>query len=126
MLGRVLFIFLLAHPCVALAQNSCGASPAEISALRELLKQDPVKLAQAALAKKDNRFLAVAGYAITVPGIEVACSLGFAQSRIMPGTTDFICNTEHKDLINRAYTFAEKYNSYLKETFYRNGIKCIP
>jgi len=44
----------------------------------------------------------------------------------MPGTTDSLCNAEHNDLINRAYTFAGKYNSYLKVSHYRNGgIRCI-
>jgi len=94
--------------------------------LQELLKQDPVKAAQAALAKKDNRFLAVAGYAVEVPGLDDACFLDSAQIRIMRGTTDFLCNAGHKNLIRRAYTFAEKYNSYVKGTYYRNGgIGCI-
>lgn len=126
-LARPLLILLLALPCTALAQGKCGASPSEIAALRELLKQDPLKLAQAALSRKDNVFLAVAGFTVEVPGVDgPKCSVDPSQTRVIPGTTDFLCNSEHGELVDRAYIFAEKYNSYLKQTFYRKGgIKCL-
>jgi hypothetical protein len=126
-MARLLLVLLLAVPCVALGQAKCATSPSEIAALRELLKQDPLRLAQAAVSKKDNAFLAVAGFSVVVPGVDgPSCSVDPSQTRVMPGTTDFLCNSEHGELVDRAYIFAEKYNSYLKQTFYRKGgIKCL-
>lgn len=120
-------MLLLVSPSVPLGQEKCGASPSEISALRELLRQDPLQLAQAALSKKDNVFLAVAGFSVVVPGVDGPnCSVDPSQTRVMPGTTDFLCGSEHGNLVDRAYVFAEKYNSYLKQTLYRmGGIKCL-
>lgn len=102
----------------SISQGDCG--------LAGVAEARPGKGGSSALAKKDYRFLAVAEYAVTVPGMDDVCFVDPAQSRVMPGTTDSLCNAEHNDLINRAYTFAGKYNSYLKVSHYRNGgIRCI-
>src|SRR5205814_969450 len=63
-----------------------------------------------------NRFLAVQGYGISVPGLPDDGQLRIADSdkfRMIQGTTDFVVGEKHRELIQIAHRYAERYNSYL-------------
>jgi hypothetical protein len=112
--------------CAASAHAECGASAAEISQLRRLLETDPTASAQSAIAGGGAEFLGVAGYSISVPGIDgTNCGIDRALIRVIPGTTDFRCGPEHSELIRRASTFAQQYNSVVKAFLVAKGaLRC--
>ena len=109
------FIVLLLSLSPIIASAECGASAAEVSALREFLAADPILMARTAINEGKTEFLGVAGYSISVPGVgEPQCLIDRALVRVIPGTTDVRCSSEHSKLINSASKFAAKYNAIVK------------
>ena len=120
-LAHVFVVLLLAFPTMA-ACVECGASVAEVSALRQFLANEPTQLAHIAITEGKTEFLGVAGYSLVVPGVDSPrCPIDRALVRIMPATTDVICGLEHAQLINRASAFAAKYNAVVKDFLVSKG-----
>ena len=124
-MARIAFLLLLAL-CSAAAQAECGASATEISQLRSLLETDPTAAAQSAIAGGVTELLGVAGYTMSVPGIDVTnCGIDRALIRVIPGTTDVRCGPEHSELIRRASAFAQQFNSVVKTFLVAQGaLRC--
>ena len=86
----------------------------QISQIKELLTKDPLVLANNALQSRHVVFLGVAGYSVTIPGIDTEkCNIEKYPVYIIPGTTDVMCSDEHRQLIIDAKSLAEKYNSVI-------------
>ena len=94
---------------------SCAASADcadDIASLRVLEKADAERAASAAIQAGDARFLAVAGYAASVPGVDLAgCAASPANVRVIRGTTDVLCSKEHLRLQKVATDYAATYNA---------------
>jgi hypothetical protein len=104
------------------ALAECGASDAEISALRDFVRTNPALMAQSAIGQGRTNFLGVAGYSVAVPGIDgPSCFVDRTNVRVVPGTTDVICNAEHAQLIHSASEYAAKYNAVVKDFLVANG-----
>ena len=117
---RILCSLLFAIPSIA--QAECGATSDQISALRELVATDPLQMARNAVTEGTPQFLGVAGYTITVPGVDSpTCFIDRVQVRVIPGTTDVRCNREHSRLIERAMAYAEQYNSIVRKALQSKG-----
>ena len=116
------FLSLMAALLPMVARAECGASAAEISVLRELLRSNPTLMAQSAIAQGNTDFLGVAGYSVAVPSVDsLGCFADRNHVRVVPGTTDVICNAEHAKLVRGASAFATKYNSVIKEFLVAKG-----
>ncbi len=104
----------------------CGASASEIAELQNLVETDPISTAQSAIENGKLEYLGVAGYSISVPGIDdTDCSIGGAFVHVMPGTTDFRCGPAHTELIRRASLFARQYNAIVKDHLVAKGaLRC--
>ena len=78
----------------------------QISQLKELLTKDPLVLADNALQNNHVVFFGVAGYSVTIPGIDTEkCNIEKFQVHIIPGTSDVMCSNEHRQLILDAKSF---------------------
>ena len=87
----------------------------KISQLKELLTKDPIVLANNALKNNQVMFFGVAGYSVTIPGIDTEkCNIEKFPVYIIPGTSDVMCSNEHRQLILDAKSLAEKYNSAIR------------
>jgi len=96
----------------------------ELVKLRTLLGTDPVTQAKSALARGDTRLLAVAGYTITVPGIdESSCSIPSGRIVVIPGTSDALLTEEHAQLNARAQVYAQRYNAEIQKRVGKQGCK---
>lgn len=104
-------IFLLC--CFVLFTVICFAQT-NIDKLRWIEKANAVVDASKSIGEKDFRFLGIAGYAITFPGIpqekqdELIRKFGY---KIIEGTSDVVEGEEHLRLINLAESYAEAYNA---------------
>ena len=98
----------------------------QISQLKELLTKDPLVLANNALQSRHVVFFGVAGYSVTIPGIDTEkCNIGKYPVHIIPGTTDVMCSDEHRQLIIDAKSLAEKYNSVILSDLEKQSLlKC--
>jgi len=109
----VLMLFLISVSQVqsAVADNEI----ADIAYLRRLVARDPVKDAQDSIAKGSLRFLGVAGYVVHVPGVDtdklIGCTAILERVDVIRGTSDALMGKEHSDLIEKARTYAFRYNS---------------
>ena len=87
----------------------------QISQLKELLTKNPLILADNALHHNHVVFFGVAGYSVTIPGIDTEkCNIEKFKVHIIPGTSDVMCSNEHRQLILDAKLLAEKYNSAIQ------------
>ena len=107
---KMFLLFCLVVPALTcFAQNN-------IEKLRWVEKADAVADANTAIEKKDFRFLGIAGYTITFPGIpqekqqELTNKYG---SIIIEGTGDVVEGEEHIRLISLAKAYAETYNAFI-------------
>jgi hypothetical protein len=87
------------------------------SELSRLKDANPVDDANEAIRRNDLRFLAVRGYAVTVPGIDDYHER-FAEKykyRIIEGTTDTPKDNEGFKLQDRASEYAKSYNRVIRD-----------
>lgn len=110
---------LVLAPSVALAD--CKS---DLATLHKLLSQEPVASANAAIARGNLFFLGVAGYSVTVPGVESPkCSVLPNRIRVIEGTSDTPCGAEGARLQADTTTFAERYNAVVRAHLDRQHVK---
>jgi hypothetical protein len=106
-------------PTVGISSDSdnntgAGHTPdrAVLARLRKLAQSDPVTDFAAAKRKGDRRFLAMIGYAKTVPGVPDYDTkyAKYAGTKIIPGTTDAILSKEQEKILDAVKEYAERYN----------------
>ena len=110
----ILFIgFILSSltACTKMPNRSAVQNPS-LTELRKLRTENAISDARKSADSKDFRFLAVQGYALTVPGvredlIRVQSTYGI---KIIEGTSDTFNSPEERQLNANARAYAEKYN----------------
>jgi len=103
---RTLAAAIFLGPLAALAD--CEAE----GALRRAVANDPTTVANAALSRGDVKFLGVAGYAVSVPGVDSQkCRAHRGRVRVLEGTSDTPCDVA---LQRAALEFAHTYNRVIK------------
>jgi hypothetical protein len=111
-------MIILGSSCVNHEKTTTGlhmeTNDSELSRLKDA---NPVNDADEAIRRNDLRFLAVKGYAITVPGIDDYYTRFSSKYkyRIIEGTSDVIRNEEERQLQNRAIRYAEVYNVVIRD-----------
>ena len=103
----VIFI-LLASPMV-----SADWCENEVRKLLWLKTALPVKDAKIAIAKRELKFIAVHGFAISIPGLsgtEQSTAMVNNNFRVIEGTGDDLCSEEHAQLNTKAFEYASRYN----------------
>jgi len=102
--------------CAAAQADSCDpALEQQMASLSAMLQSDPVATANSAIASGHYGFLGVAGYALSLPGIDVqACRVQKIPVQILPGTGDVVCGKPHRELIEQANRYAETFNTTMK------------
>jgi hypothetical protein len=80
--------------------------------LSKLAASNPVADFAAAKKKGDRRFLAIMGYAKTVPGVPEYDKkyAKYVGTKLIPGTTDAVLNEEHRKILDAVQRYAERYN----------------
>jgi hypothetical protein len=99
------------------ANAFCENAAEDYRSLMTLLSEDPEVLARQALQKRRFEYLAVDGFAITVPGLDksaVACVLKRNQFHLVPGIHEILCGNAQRK-VREATTFAERYNVTLQK-----------
>ena len=110
--------FLLLSAC---ANNSMAIDP-NVKKLQWLDAADPQTDAQQAIKKSDLRLLGMATRAVNIPGVsqeetykyEKACGV-----QLIDGISDVVRSDEHLRLMQKARSYALKYNAIIKT-------KCSP
>ncbi len=119
-----IMILLISLPATSAACNA--STDSEISKLKELLKNDPLALAESALKNNQIVFFGIAGYSITTPGVDTEkCNIGKFPIYVIPGTSDVMCSNEHRQLIINAKLLSKKYNSAIQAGLEKQSLlKC--
>ena len=85
-----------------------------VPALKEFLRQDPAKAAMVASDGGDLTYLEVHGFAAYIPSVkDQLCARTAKVVRLLEGTSDALCSTEHGELQGPAHRFAESYNMHI-------------
>jgi len=128
MLERVaiLLAMSLAPLTFSFASEDCPPQEQDLEALKALLMKNPEILARQEAGVARPRFLAVVGYAATLPGLgddpgRLKCLIRSASIMPMPGTSDVLCSDEIIGLQPVAARFAERYNQVLARAM---DLKC--
>ena len=102
--------------CAAAQAGSCDpALEQQMASLSAMLQSDPVATANNAIAARHYGFLGIAGYAMTLPGIDVrSCRVQKIPVQIVPGTGDVVCGKPHRELIEQAHSYAEAFNTTMR------------
>jgi len=101
-------LFLLL-PAVAAPADSYQQN---LATLRKFTATDPDKLARRNARAGDYRFLALRGYTRVVPGLNRGnCQLAERDWRYLPGSSEDMWDSAHTRLGDKAYHFAERYNT---------------
>lgn len=102
--------------CAAAQAGSCDpALEQQMASLSAMLQSDPVATANNAIAARHYGFLGIAGYAMTLPGIDVrSCRVQKIPVQIVPGTGDVVCGKPHRELIEQANRYAEAFNTTMQ------------
>ena len=120
-MARAVAVLVLLAPFAALADCEREFQ------LRQLIAKDPVELANAAASHDDLKFLGVAGYAVSVPGVDIGkCTVRSSHVRVLEGTSDTPCDLQ---LQGAAREFALKYNAVIKAKLDAKRVKyeaCAP
>lgn len=77
---------------------------------------DPQYEAASAIQKNDNKFKAVMGFAVSLPGVDEKTHLRAYKAgnyNIIKGTSDGICSNRHLELNTKARQYAELYNKII-------------
>jgi hypothetical protein len=93
--------------------------------LKWLYDANPDNDFEAAVAKKDYRFIGLYGYSLYVPGVPIKCLDYKKDIKAIEGTSDAVMGYEHSKLIAIAQAYAEHYN--FKMMLFREesqGFKC--
>lgn len=110
---RCLVLLLLA-PLLLLTVPAAQADNYQqnLATLRKFTAGDPDKLARRNARAGDYRFLALRGYTRVVPGLNRGnCQLAESDWRYLPGSSEDMWDSAHTRLGDKAYHFAERYNT---------------
>ncbi|GAB3258009.1 hypothetical protein GCM10027296_29300 [Chitinimonas naiadis] len=83
-----------------------------LETLRKFVSADPDRLARKNARTGDYRFLALRGYITVVPALNRNnCELPAKEIRFLPGSSQDMWDSAHTKLGDKAYHFAERYNT---------------
>ena len=110
---------VIAVSCLLLA--SCATSSSEIEPYVQKLQwldaADPQADANQAIKKNDFRLLGLATRSVNIPGISKELSLKYEEScgvQLIEGVSDVVRSDEHLRLMQKARSYALKYNAIVK------------
>jgi len=110
---------VIAVSCLLLA--SCATSSSEIEPYVQKLQwldaADPQADANQAVKKNDFRLLGLATRTVNIPGISKEDSLKYEEScgvQLIEGVSDVVRSDEHLRLMQKARSYALKYNAIVK------------
>ena len=111
--------FILAVSCVLLSNcaSSAGKIDPYVQKLQWLDAADPQADAQQAVKKKDFRLLGLATRSVHIPGISKEQSLKYEEAcgvQLIEGISDVVRSDEHLRLMQKARSYALKYNAIIK------------
>ena len=120
-------VLFLIVSCMPLIMSGCSsralAGSGDIEFLQSLRERSPEADAQQAIVDKEIRFLAVAGVASHVPGIDSeGCLVDRSMVEIIRGTGDVIISEEHLNFQSVAAEYAFRFNLIIKAEFDRQKI----
>lgn len=105
---------VLGHPRESNGDGGRRHVPDEavLDRLRKLAQSDPAEDFAAAKRNGDRRFLAIMGYAKTVPGVPDYDKkyAKYLDAKMIPGTTDAILTREQGKVLDAVQSYAERYN----------------
>ena len=110
------FITLLASLLGACASTSKPIDP-YVQKLQWLDAADPQADANEAIRQKDFRLLGLATRSVSLPGIKMEDSLRYEEAcgvQLIEGISDVVRSDEHLRLMQKARSYALKYNAIIK------------
>ncbi len=111
LLTSVFFLFL-----ISCASNSVTIDP-NVQKLQWLDAADPQTDAQQAIKKGDLRLLGLATRAVSIPGVKKEESYLYEKEcgvQLIEGISDVVRSDEHLRLMQKARSYALKYNAIIK------------
>ena len=115
---------LTALLCVLLAGCATSSGPIDpyVQKLQWLNAADPQADANQAVKQKDLRLLGLATRSVNIPGVNEEDMLKYEEScgvQLIEGISDVVRSDEHLRLMQKARSYALKYNAVIK-------LHCIP
>ena len=101
----------------ACASSSTGIDP-YVQKLQWLDTADPQADANQAVKQDDLRLLGLATRSVSIPGVDEADSLKYEQHcgvQLIEGISDVVRSSEHLRLMQKARSYALKYNAVIKQ-----------
>ncbi len=102
---------------VACASTSNGIDP-YVQKLQWLDSADPQADANQAVKQNDLRLLGLATRSVTIPGVDEDDSLKYEERcgvQLIEGISDVVRSDEHLRLMQKARSYALKYNAVIKQ-----------
>ena len=130
MLALGAYCFLLSAVPLTAKPNTPGPWNA-IDGVESLLARRPEALADEVIRAGEIRFLGIAGFAVSAPGIDTdQCVAEPSRIFVVPRTSDVLTNGQMA-LQARAEAFASKYNKIVRDDLVKKGvfesfIVCVP
>ena len=105
--------------CVALTACAGTSEPIDpyVQKLQWLDAADPQADANQAVKQQDTRLLGLATRSVNIPGIEKADMLKYEEAcgvQLIEGISDVVRSDEHLRLMQKARSYALKYNAIIK------------
>jgi hypothetical protein len=105
--------------CLLLVGCASSSGPIDpyVQKLQWLDAADPQADAQQAVKKQDYRLLGIAGRTVNIPGISKEESLDYEEAcgvQLIEGISDVVRSNEHLRLMQKARSYALKYNAIIK------------
>lgn len=111
---RVLLVLVATLSLFGCSGQKSMCDGVDLSGLLAIKNSDPVADEAKAFAAHDYRFMGTYGYTVIVPGMGEGSPLVRKYGkRMIEGTTDAACGTEHLSLIGSAQKYAVAYNRKL-------------
>ncbi len=116
---KYFLIFSLFFPFLSGCSTSAKTIDPYVQKLQWLDAADPQKDAQQAIKKEDLRLLGLATKSINIPGIKKEDSYKYEKEcgvQLIDGISDVVRSDEHLRLMQKARSYALKYNAIIKTT----------
>ena len=113
------YSYILAVSCFLLANcaSSSGQIDPYVQKLQWLDAADPQADAMQAIKKQDFRLLGLATRTVSIPGVSNEESLAYEEAcgvQLIEGISDVVRSDEHLRLMQKARSYALKYNAIIK------------
>ncbi|TNF86895.1 MAG: hypothetical protein EP300_12115 [Gammaproteobacteria bacterium] len=110
---------IIAVTCFLLANCASSSGPIDpyVQKLQWLDAADPQADANQAIKKGDFRLLGIATRSVTIPGVSQEESLKYEEAcgvQLIEGISDVVRSDEHLRLMQKARSYALKYNAIIK------------